>query len=322
MNAMQAALQDGIYFRHGERPPAFFMLLLLAQADKADPASVNEQLAKLWEVYAGLKEGRVRDLPGFRVPDGNLGVLLGFGSNAKLRPEFEMSDALPPPYAFAPMKPGNPIVGGPEDGGICYAKQAADLADVAFAVQFTADTPLAVERAIVETWKLLHDEGEDAALEIVAVFSGSQRDDGRSWIDFHDGLSNLKPTERAEAIVIGAGSGPRPAEWTINGSYLAFIRLRINLAIWRDLNDAQQGRLVGRDKLTGCPLVSFGDDEDEPGVPAVGCPIPGTLTAEGENPFAIRRRSPTPPRPSPPRPTCGGPTNGTRAATSPFLQAR
>ena len=101
------------------------------------------------------------------------------------------------------------------DGGIRYAEQAddlTDLADVAFAVQFTADTPLAVERAIVETWKLLHDEGEHAALEIVAVFSGSQRDDGRSWIDFHDGLSNLKPTERAEAIVIGAGSDPPPAD--------------------------------------------------------------------------------------------------------------
>ena len=60
------------------------------------------------------------------------------------------------------MEPGKPIVGSPDAvGGIPYAEQAADLtdlADVAFAVQFTADTPLAVERAIVETWKLLHDE--------------------------------------------------------------------------------------------------------------------------------------------------------------------
>ena len=66
------------------------------------------------------------------------------------------------------------------------------------------------------------------------MFSGSQRDDGRSWIDFHDGLSNLKPAERAEAIVIGAGSDEPRDAWTINGSYLAFIRLGINLAIWRD----------------------------------------------------------------------------------------
>jgi deferrochelatase/peroxidase EfeB len=296
MNRTKAALQEGIYFRHGQRPPAFFMLLLLAQADKADPSSVNGQLASLWEVYAGLKEGRVRDLPGVRVPDGNLGVLLGFGSRAKLQAEFTIpdllpprySDAFPPQYSFAPMKPGNPIVGSPEDGGICYSTQAADLpdlADVAFAVQFTADTPLAVERGVVETWKLLRDEGEDAALEIVAVFSGSQRDDGRSWIDFHDGLSNLKPAERVEAIVIGAGSGPRPAEWTINGSYLAFIRLGIDLALWRDISDSRQERLVGRDKLNGCPLVSFGHDDNEPGVPAAGCPVPGTLTVDGDNPF-------------------------------------
>ena len=137
MNRTKAALQDGIYFRHGEKPPAFFMLLLLAQADDADASSVNEQLASLWEVYAGLKEGRVRDLPGVRVPDGNLGVLLGFGSKATLRPEFEMPGLLPPEYsdalpqyAFAPMEPGKPIAGSPDaPAGIRYAEQAADLAE-------------------------------------------------------------------------------------------------------------------------------------------------------------------------------------------------
>src|SRR6478735_5146227 len=134
---MKAALQEGIYFRHGERPPGFFSLLLLAHSDgkEADPASVNEQLASLWGVYAGLKEGRVRDLPGVRVPDGNLGVLLGFGSEAKVKPEFEVpggllpptySDALPPQYSFAPMNSRNPIVGkqivgSPKRRGIYYA---------------------------------------------------------------------------------------------------------------------------------------------------------------------------------------------------------
>jgi hypothetical protein len=111
MNRTKAALQDGIYFRHGERPPAFFMLLLLAR--KGDPSSVNEQLANLWEVYAGLKEGRVRDLPGVRVPDGNLGVLLGFGSKATLRAEFEMPGLLPPGYSDAlPPRPCADAAGG------------------------------------------------------------------------------------------------------------------------------------------------------------------------------------------------------------------
>src|SRR5262245_16620017 len=129
MNRTKAALQDGIYFRHGERPPAFFMLLLLAQAHGADASSVNEQLASLWEVFAGLKEGRVRDLPGVRVPDGNLGVLLGFGSKANVEAEYKVAElfpptysaASPPQYSFAPMKPGNPIVGSSDAGGICYA---------------------------------------------------------------------------------------------------------------------------------------------------------------------------------------------------------
>ena len=31
--------------------------------------------------------------------------------------------------------------------------------------------------------------------------------------------------------------------------------------------------------------MSFGDDENKPGVPAAGCPIPGALTVEGDNLF-------------------------------------
>jgi deferrochelatase/peroxidase EfeB len=317
MSRTKSAVQEGIYFRRGERPPAFFMLLLLRlRANPAvDAAGACDLLAKLWDVYAGLKEGRVRDLPGVQVPDGNLGVLLGFGAKA-----FDLSSAGSSVSdelreSFAHLKQGETpekLAGKPiarksgeidsYDSGICYAAdrdELIDLGDVAFAVQFTADTPLAVERAVVETWKelhdeekLLHDEGRNhgPALELAAVFSGSQRDDGRSWIDFHDGLSNLSPDEREGVIVIGPDSGRAASHWTINGTYLAFIRLGIDLERWRELSDSRQERLVGRDKLNGCPLESFPGPVDGPGTVAAGCPVQGKLITDLDN---LRFRAPT-----------------------------
>ena len=72
-----------------------------------------------------------------------------------------------------------------KDSGIRFGSAQAELTDVsdaAFAVQFTVLTSLAVERGVVETWKLLHDTGAAAPLEIGGVFTGAQRDDARSWI--------------------------------------------------------------------------------------------------------------------------------------------
>jgi hypothetical protein len=46
----------------------------------------------------------------------------------------------------------------PPEAGLWYAEDVrANLATEEIAVQFIADTQLAVNRAIVETWKFLHD---------------------------------------------------------------------------------------------------------------------------------------------------------------------
>jgi Dyp-type peroxidase family len=278
--------QEGIYYQRGVRPPGFFVLLLLGTTENQSAASARKLLARLWKLYRQLKDGLVPDLPGVRVPSGNLAVLLGFGAAA-----FDLHGAQQCPlglenFAFAEMKGGGPIaVSGVGEAGICYAEEpSTDLAGVAFAVQLTAETPLAVERAVVETGRLLREaelqSGEAAALEIVRFYAGAQRDDGRSWIGFHDGLSNLSPNERAGAIFISA---TRPEDaWTRNGTYLAFLRLGIALDDWWTFDRAKQERLVGRDKLTGCPIVSF---DDGIGKAAVGCPFEGRAITAGDNPF-------------------------------------
>nr|WP_248277619.1 Dyp-type peroxidase domain-containing protein [Brasilonema sp. UFV-L1] len=110
-----------------------------------------------------------------------------------------------------------------------------------------------------------------APLLLTGFYSGFQRDDGRSWIDFHDGISNMKSSERSGAIAIK----PRPPEerWIEGGTYLVFLRIAIELTVWQKLNRQQQELLVGRDKITGCPLMSL-DSEGHP-VIKTGCPVTG-----------------------------------------------
>jgi deferrochelatase/peroxidase EfeB len=62
--------------------------------------------------------------------------------------------------------------------------------------------------------------------------------------------------------------------WTEGGTYLAFLRLEVDLSAWRNLDRRQQELMVGRDKLSGCPLESI-DDAGDP-IARNGCPVSGT----------------------------------------------
>jgi hypothetical protein len=279
-------LQEGIYYAPGERPGKFFGLLFLRAAGHCDAARAAGCLADLWQLYAGLKQGRVPDLDPAVVPfaEDNLQVLLGLGSAA-----FELAgvararpDGLEADQLFAkPLKGGGgPLLAG---SGLAYAADAsAGLLDTEFCVQVTADTKLAVDRVIVETWKLLSDRAEaprgSPDLEATAFYLGAQRPDRRSWIDFHDGLSNMRSEERERAIAIDSRTGE---EWCAGGTYMAFLRLAVDLPAWRKLSRREQELLVGRDKLSGCPIVSIGAG-GEP-VTDPGCPVAGTRIWETPN---------------------------------------
>jgi Dyp-type peroxidase family len=262
-------LQEGIYFKHRQAPPGFFALLLLDPTPGASATDVAALLDCLWKRYRSLKGGKVEDLGKTRVPGGKLQILLGLGASA-----FELAGR----PANGPARPawmlqsfdkpleagGGPISPG---AGISYeADVTENPADAAIAFQFTAETPLAVERAVVETWKLLKKQSSPA-LEIRAVYAGTKRDDGRSWIDFHDGLSNIAPAERLAAMVVPQLATPGPLQqdaWTSGGTYLAFMRLYIDLALWRTLEIGEQEALVGRQKQSGLPLLSL-DPTDKTG---------------------------------------------------------
>lgn len=276
---MVGKLQEGIYYAPGVRPGKFFNILFLRAAPGFNARQVGEAFGKLWQIYQDLKKGKLTDLPGQIVPAGDLTVLVGYGLNLFKLPEIrrQLPRGLEDFGAFRSPLPtgGGSLLTG---SGLGYGDDVKiNPATEEIAVQFIAETQLAGNRAVVETWKALQDMSDQATglapLLLTASYNGFQRDDGRSWIDFHDGISNMKSSEREGAIVIK----PRPPEeqWIEGGTYLAFMRLTVDLTDWRKLNRQQQELLVGRDKLTGCPLVSL----DSAGNPQTqtGCPVTGRM---------------------------------------------
>lgn len=287
---MTGRVQEGIYFRKGETPAPFFSIMFL-QADRAVGArAIGDTVLGLWTLYQGLKQGNVPDLPGAPVLAEDLQVLLGFGPKTfslegavRGRPEGLDDESL-----FASPLPGG---GGSllRGSGLSYAPEMREnRATEEVVVQFTGNSRLAVERGVVETWKHLHAIADPqtgaAPLGITTFYLGDQREDQRSWIDFHDGLSNLQSSERPAVVAIDP-SGVPEEDWTVNGTYLAFARIGIDLAGWGSLTRHQQELVVGRDKLTGCPLTRSGPD----GAPVVaaGCPVAGQDITDPHNPFRV-----------------------------------
>ena len=258
-------LQDGIYFRSGEGPPRSYRLVLLNVSEDATPARARTAIASVWAMLRELRDGVVEDLKPERVDHGNLTCLLGFGARLfdpgrNLTPNGQRPERLVRPdhdgYGPFPRLKWVESEGRPDE---------ADLA-----LQLIGDTELAVNRAVVEVYRLIRQEPR--SLELVTFYGGFNREDKRSWLNFHDGVSNLHASERAAAIEVPVANPPWDPGWMVGGTYMVFLRLALKLEDWWTLPRNLQEIIVGRDKLSGCPLESV----EEPGlvpVPAPGCPL-------------------------------------------------
>ena len=246
-------LQDGIYFRSNETPLPAFGLLLIDIRNGTRVAEARAALASLWTMLAELRQGTVGDLRGrddetaVSVDPGGLTVLLGYGArlwqnHGTHLPRLVGDDVRPrlPQLRQGPNRPFRAL------HWVAAAEQRRGEADLV--LQLVGKRSITVDRAVVETWKLIQDE--TLPLDLVAFYRGFQRDDRRSWIDFHDGVNNMSSAERAAALVLRAPDPP----WLQGGTFMAFLRIRVDLVAWRKLSRPHQEIAVGRDKLSGWPL--------------------------------------------------------------------
>jgi deferrochelatase/peroxidase EfeB len=288
---MDDQLQEGIYFQSGATPLPAWRLMFLNIVGSPTPDQVLGALTGLWEMLQELKDGVVSDLKSsdsvpVRVPSDGLTCLIGYGSRlfdkqTHLLPVVHLKRP-PLPMDLPVSEAHPPFPSLPWAAGSNLRQRSADIG-----LQFIAGTELAVNRAIVETQKYISDRR--LPLQITDFFSGFGRGDKRSWIDFFDGINSMNEQDRRAAMVF---TNNNDVEWMLGGTVMAFLRLEVNLEAWRkELTREQQELIVGRDKLTGCPLTSAMDDGQ------------GTLTVTkmGGCPFNIQIPPPDffdPPRPS------------------------
>ena len=247
-------LQEGIYLAKGKPPPLAWRVLLLDVRPGTAPAEAGAAVAATMAMLRGLQEGVVRDLqprPGEQageVASGSFAALLGYGASLFDRERHDPPlTALPRPHLLTALRrDGDPFPALPWHGGAAPSGAAGE-ADLM--LQLTAGSEHAAARAAVEAWKLIADEG--LPLIPAGTYSGFQRDDGRSWIGFHDGVTNIEPSQRLASVECRGDP-----KWNSGGTYLAFLRVAIDLAEWRAIDRAEQEAIVGRDKLSGCPLAA------------------------------------------------------------------
>lgn len=267
---MDDRLPRGIYYRPREVPPDFFRLATFNFVDGTAPRQAHDALVALFDVVADLKQGIIGDLqptlpndPLIRVDPADLEVTLGFGKRLfRARPGGPLAG--PAPFNL-------PALGSAPFSRMKWRSTARpESAQTDFALAIHANSELAVARALVEISKAIIDKA--LPVQLICFFSGLHRDDGRSWIDFHDGLNNMRSGDERRLAIESVAEQP----WLIGGSKMLFLKIEIDLEGWRRLSREQQEVLVGRNKLTGCPLVATRTDSGRletrsaPGCPAVG----------------------------------------------------
>lgn len=267
MPAPTDRLQEGIHFRRGEQPPPGWRLVLLGVAPGTAPQDARAAIGAVLGMLRALRRGEVRELP--RQPEADrtatramfadLAVLVAYGRSLfdpavhdpplthRERPDFLAYLAADAAFPAVPWADG----------------RLPGEADVA--LQFTGATAAAVNRAAVEVWKLIDEAG--LPLDVVHSFDGFGRPDGRGWLEFHDGVANLESSRRLAAL-----AAPADPRWMAGGTYLAFLRLRVDLGAWRALDRGEQELVVGRDKMTGDPLVAVRRDGHGRARPVAGPP--------------------------------------------------
>ena len=272
-------LQEGIYWRPETSPEAAFALMVLEPANGATAADVGAALAYLWPIVQKVKVGDIPSLPGHPVERSSVTALLAYGFGifdlsgvSRQRPE-----RLKQRYRFVPPAGGG---GGTllRGGGLEYGDDVVDNAAYdGIALQIIGKTELDVHQMIVEVSMAL-EIGPKLASGLPPVvprtyYRGFLRADRRTWINFHDGISNIKKgDDRKRVIEIKSDA----EDWTQGGTYLTYLRLAVDLSAWQRLSVEQQEILVGRKKLTGCPLTGIATD----GTPSADAACPKAKTSE------------------------------------------
>lgn len=281
------SVQNGVYFKRNSRPGKSFSIVFLKIGKKIESKEIAEDISNLWKNLMSLEKGIVTGLPVSEKHRyaGNLSTLIGFSDRIfsisgiqRSKPKDFSSDF----FNYPGEDPNRKIADGVS---LKYEENVTHNAglDADIIIQFIGDDEAITNRAVMETWRHLNDEtrGNSSSIGIIRNYSGYNSSDGRNLLNFHDGISNIKTEERPSFILMNESSLNEKDKWFTNGTFMSFLRMSIDLEIWEKLDRKYQERIIGRDKLTGCPIIGInGNDEN---IPLRDCPVKGTteITEKG-----------------------------------------
>lgn len=235
-------LQEGVAWRTSSDARRAFSFVALRRTGGAALTQVRDTLTLLWKQYDRLRDGT-------STARADLQVLLGYGSRLFRGAPADVATEL---RECGLGQPSNRSV--LPGSSLLYADDIEEnLGDADLAVHLTADDVSLLARAVVETDRCVRLSADGASgLRVSGIWSGHARSDRRSWIGFHDGVANLDTRERLNAILVGQQADDL---WLRGGTYLAFLRVQVDLDAWFKLDQKERELLVGRDETTGAPLL-------------------------------------------------------------------
>lgn len=247
-------------------------------------SEVGRAINQLWNMYLDLKQGVIKNLAVNKnlLVDGNLSVLVAYGPSI-----FKISgirkaapiDLLENSFFESPRRWTNGSVS--EHSPMSFSNELSEnhAASDHFIIQLIADAEFFSTRALVQTLRELKNINSQFGRQILRIskwYTGFHSVDKRNWLGFHDGVSNLKSSERIRAVAIyDSKSLKRDDTWLLGGTYLAFLRISVDLDSWDKMSLDDQELIIGRDKLTGCPII--GVDRNGKPIKDPRCPVRGTF---------------------------------------------
>ncbi len=296
--------QEGIYYERDDPGQSYSVIFLNVTGDRENASEIGNQIRCLYDILQRFRNGQIRDLPKFNGEQvKRLTFLIGYGRN--LLSSMKKEGFIPLRFSRENLpdfnRPSNnKTINIWNNAGFDYSSYIdTNKADADLAIQFISDSESDTKRAVLETLKFLHDNEDNnqkkqayPLLELSGYYSGFQRTDNRNMLDFLDGISNLASLNihEREKVIYDDGSthsGPKyflPSELPLrkDSTFMCFLRILIDLRLWRRISAVVQEQLTGREKVSGCPLLY-----EKAGANKVpGCPVPGTdnvLDADKKN---------------------------------------
>jgi Dyp-type peroxidase family len=275
--------QEGIFYSNGEKIGKSFCIIFFNFAPDCNLVQARKILKRLWKIYGHLKKGITPDLQEVhqkQLHTGNITFLLGYGAKFfsidginKEKPEgfhhtfFENPDN---------VKGGGYVMKGVN---IFYSLDIKNnhARNDQIILQCIAENEFYIYRMIVETWKelqLIKKENDDKELIVLSkYYLGHKPNDRRNWFGFLDGISNINKKDRKDTIFIKKN---KEGESEL-GTYMVFSRIELKLEKWINLSRYEQERIIGRDKITGCPIIGL-DERTGKTLKDPKCPTIGTVS--------------------------------------------